>query len=147
VLEIVVYAAFALLGTAGLLYGLVEFRRAKESEHWLVEDATVLDASVIKHRGGRSYSPLIRYEYRHNDASYEGSRIMFSGLDFTSSRKDVEEFVLPFVKGSKTRVRVSPRDPRRSVIEPGVDHRLKLMLFVTSYVMLMGLGGLLGWWQ
>jgi uncharacterized protein DUF3592 len=139
-----------LLGTAGLLYGLVEFRRARESEHWLVEDATVLDASVSTHRGGMtgsSYSPLIRYEYTRNDVTYEGSRIMFSGLDFTSSRKNVEDFVMPFVKGSTIRIRVSPRDPRLSVIEAGVDQRLKLMLFVASYIMLMGLGGLLGWWK
>jgi hypothetical protein len=69
---------------------------------------------------------------------------MFSGFDFTSSRGDVERFLLPFAKGARIRIRVCPGDPRLSVIEPGIDRRLKLLLFASSYFVLMGLGGLLG---
>lgn len=71
---------------------------------------------------------------------------MFSGMPLTAPREDVERFLQPFTKGDRIGVHVCPRDPRLSVIQPGVDSRLKLLLFIASFFILMGGGGLLGWW-
>ena len=148
--DTIVYFVSLVVGIAGLGYGLVEFRRALDSKHWLVREAEVLDSRIDEHRGGITgtrYSPFLCYEYRHDGLVYKGKRIMFSGLGLTSSREKVEEFLVPFAQGTHIAVHVSPRDPRVSVIEPGVDRRLKLMLFGTSYFILIGVGGFLGWWK
>ena len=143
--DIIVYSVLLVLGAAGIFYGLAQFRSARASQHWVQCEAVVLDSSIRKHRGGTI--PVVRYEYRHEDAVYEGNRIMFSGFGLTSSQEDVEQFLLSLAKGARITVRVCPGDPRVSVMAPGVDRRLWLLLFMGSYFILMGLGGVLGWWH
>jgi hypothetical protein len=141
---------FLCLGLAGLLYGLVEFRRARDSRHWPVHEAVVLESTIKEHRGGKGgprYSPFVRYEYRHQGAVFKGQRIMFTGWPLNSTREDVEQFLQPFAKGTRICVHVCPDDPRLSVIEPGVDRRLTLLLSITSFFVFFGIGGLLGWWK
>ena len=148
--EMTVYVVFLALGVAGLLYSRLELRRARDSKYWFVKEGDVVDSAIEEHRSahcGTSYSPNVRYRYSHEGVVYEGTRIMFSGLSLTSSRADVEQFLVPFAKGARITVYVSPRNPRLCVIAPGIDRRLKLMIFVSSYFVFMGGGGLLGWWH
>lgn len=91
---------------------------------------------------------MVRYEYRSDGVVYEGTRLLFSGgFDLKSSRREVERFLEPLQTGAGIAVHVSPRDPRTSVITSGVDRRLVMVICVASCLMLMGVGGLLGWWK
>lgn len=67
--DVVTYPLFASIGTATLLYGLVQLRRARESEHWPMHEAVIVDVAVAENRGrGKTCSPIVRYQYM-----YEGT--------------------------------------------------------------------------
>jgi hypothetical protein len=138
-------------GVALLGYGLLELKRATESLHWPMLTAHVVSSAIEQDRGGHSgtiYSPVVRYKYEHEGVSYEGKRIMFSGQVLsTHSREDAERFISQFEAGARITVRVSPSNPRISVVEPGVDRRVWITLFVSVMFIIMGGGGLLGIWK
>ena len=137
------------LGSVGVVHGLVQLRRARASRRWPVCEAVVVESKIRGHGGkrGPSYEPVVRYQYSYGGATYEGRRIMFSGYGFRSTQEDVARFLEPVPKGASIGVHVCPRDPRLSVILPGVDRNLLLLLFCASFLLLMGGGGLLGWWD
>jgi hypothetical protein len=132
-------------------YGLIELKRARESEDWPMLEAKVLASSVKKYRGvhsGTSYGPVVRYQYQYEGVVHEGKRFMFSGLELTThSRAEAEDFIAPFESGARITIRVSPKNPQVSVIAPGVDRRVWITLFIGSMLVFMGLGGLLGWFR
>ena len=70
---------------------------------------------------------------------------MFTGFELSSSREDVERFLRPLAKGASIPVRVCPRKPQLSVIEPGVDRRLVVMLAVGAFLIFLGTADLAGW--
>jgi hypothetical protein len=146
----IVPLVFSAFGGAGLVYALRALGRALDSLHWPVREAEVLSCVITESRGGhfgKRYGPTVRYRYRHNGVLYEGDRIMFSGFALSSrSRAEAEQFLVPFAIGTRILVHVCPRNPRLSVIEPGVDRSLKSFLFTASFLLFMGLGGLFGWW-
>ncbi len=148
--EMTIYLAFVTLGTAGLVCALRELCRALDSRHWPLQEAEIVQSGVRAYRGGHlgtTFGPNVRYKYEREGVVYEGTRIMFSGLGLsTFSRHEVEQFLAPLAKGTRILVRVSPRNPRISVIEPGVDRRLDLSFFVSTFLLSIGFGGLRGWW-
>ena len=147
--DVISYNVLLSLGGAGVLYGLVELRRAHESPRWPVCEAVVLEATIKESHGGRrrrSY-PVVRYQYSYDGATYEGRRIMFSDFQLSATREEMERFLAPLQQGTRIDVHVCPRNPRVSVILPGINGHLKMYLFVVSYITFMGCGGLLGWWK
>jgi len=141
---------FLSAGLPVLVYALYELSRAKASQHWPTVEAKVCAAGIRQYwrRGpGMRYTPWVRYAYRFEGSSYEGKRFMFSGplSPTTGVLQEAEEFLTPFAVGTVINVRVSPRNPRISVIEPGVDRRVWMTLLVGSMLSFMGIGGLLGW--
>jgi len=138
-------------GVVLLGYGLLELKRATDSLHWPMLTAQVVASAIEQHHAphaGTSYAPVVRYTYEREGVSYEGKRIMFSGEELTTrSREDAERFISQFEAGARITVRVSPSNPRISVVEPGVDRRVWITLFVSAMLIIMGGGGLLGIWK
>jgi hypothetical protein len=148
--DVTIYKVFLSLGSAGVLYGLAELRRAHESPQWPVCEAVVLDVTIKESRGaigGPRCRPVVRYEYSYGGATYEGRRIMFSASTLSAARSDMERFLEPVQPGARINVHVCPRNPRISVILPGINGHLKLFLCIASYFTFLGCGGLLGWWK
>jgi uncharacterized protein DUF3592 len=145
-----VYGVLLSVGSVGVVYGLVQLRKARGSRRWPVCEAVVVKSTLKGSKGGRGgpkFEPDVRYRYSYGGATYEGGRIMFSGIPFRSTREDVEQFLEYLPEGERIPVRVCPRDPRVSVILPGIDRNLLLLLFCASYIAFTGSGGLLGWWD
>ena len=91
---------------------------------------------------------MVRYEYQDRGVTYEGTRLVFSGgLAVEASRTGVERFLAPLHKGAEIAVHVSPHNPRISVVSPGVDRRLVIVICVASGFVVMGVAGVLGWWK
>ena len=90
----------------------------------------------------------MRYEYQDRGVTYEGTRLVFSGgLTLEASRTEVERFLAPLRKGAEIAVHVSPHNPRLSVVVPGIDRRLMIVICVASGLVVMGVGGVFGWWK
>jgi hypothetical protein len=97
---------------------------------------------------GGGVGPVVRYAYQYEGVVYEGTRLVFAaGLALEGSRPEVERFLAPLREGTAIAVHVSPRDPRISVVRPGVDRRIVIVIFVASFFVVMGIGGILGWWK
>ena len=110
----------ALLGTR--LVG--SLREARDARGWPVVEATVLRSEVKsewrsgpKGRGGSyQYEPYLAYAYEVGGARFEGDRLAFvtsTSSDSGTARRIVAEHPV----GSSLRVRVSPGDPTRSVVD------------------------------
>ena len=140
-------AGFLAIGAFLLFGGILNFWRGRDSVNWPMLEAEVLGSGVKVNKSiltGRSYKPLVRYRYAQQGATYEGSRIMFSIAELqTRSHEDAEQFIAPFRPGTKITVRVSPTNPRISVIEPGVDRRGWLALVISPLFLFIGIGGLI----
>ena len=143
--ETIFFSVALLAGVAWLVASLINYRDARDSEQWPEHEAEVLHSRVEKGRRSH-YSPVVRYRYAHLGVSHEGTRLWFSSFSLTS-RERVEQFLAPLSRGARITVRVNPRDPRCSVVVPGVNRAVKRDVFIGAYLILIGVGGLLRWWR
>lgn len=144
----VFFVAFAIGGVSTIFYGLVELLRGWRSLSWPEVEATVVESRTDEQHGraGRvMFTPMVRYRYCYAGSEYEGKRLLFSGLSLSvRSRAKVERFLRPFECGARIAVRVSPANPRLSVVGPGVDVGAWGCLLVGLILTIMGVGSILG---
>jgi hypothetical protein len=67
--------------------------------------------------GGSSLSAVVEYRFEIGGQIYQGNRLAFGRLT-TSSERLIETLVKPYPKGSVTRIRYNPQDPRDNVVQP-----------------------------
>lgn len=103
--------------------------RAKAAQHWPVVEGEVLSSRVTSRRGskgGTTYGAEIRYRYRVNDQTHEGTRVVFG--DYSSSDgSHAEELVAAYPVGARPDVHVDPDDPTEAVLDPHVSWFVYLM--------------------
>ena len=101
------------------------------TRHWLQADGKVITSRVVSRKlrehGATNTdvanTPLVEYEYRVNDRSFRGSRIMIGG-----GQSEVElEYVLGrYPLGAKVVVYYNPADPNQAVLERDIPaYRLR----------------------
>ena len=102
---------------------------------------TIVASHVVTMRDseGESHGARVRYRYTVGGAEYEGSRIRFGGPLSSSIESWAERIQSRFTVRASVCVRVSPEDPRLSVLEPGVAWYLLLALVVCTGLLLLGL--------
>ena len=131
--------AAAILGGALFVGGTVPLFFGYASAGWPVADATIV-YSTARTGGRRPDSVDIRYVYRVNDREYKGDRWRYSFFMNRSRTLETSATQASYPVGTQTRVAVDPRNPARSVLEPGyqgVD-----LLWVCSGVLIAGVGQL-----
>jgi hypothetical protein len=132
-LDTILGGFFTVCGITGVSESGVDLVRARRSHDWPMVAAEIVDSRVERqsagHSGGR-FLPVVRYRYSVNGVTYEGRRVQFTRLE-TAAREDAERLTAPFQAGRNVVVRVSPSNPRVSVIQPGQDGRswLHMLLF------------------
>jgi len=133
------------VGSVTLLLTLYTLAWAVQSRSWSKVPAEVFQTAVR-----RDYGPLIcsylalRYRYTWNGCCWEGDRIRFGSRTFMREA-EAREFASRFPVGSSVEVFCDPRNPKRSVIYPGVADDLQVPLAVAPLVLLAGAGLL--WWR
>jgi uncharacterized protein DUF3592 len=125
-LPILLYAALAIAGCFGILWGTYVVYEAWVSESWPHTTGTIQESRVDSslssgsHGGGISYSPVVTYAYTVDGRSYVSSKIdasLFWGPK--SSRQIVDAFPL----GSQRPVYFSPSNPGDSMLLTGLHSR------------------------
>lgn len=115
-------AAFLFVGLAVLIVAIRNVRRVAESKRWPRTRGTVTDARIEhnrKSKGWRQYWPAITYSY-----SVRGTTFLSTAIQLVShaaySEAEATEVVEQYHAGKTVSVYYDPRDPKRSVLEPGV---------------------------
>ena len=136
-------AAVAVIGLAGFssIVMLRELLRAVRSRHWPSVPGTIIRSHVITTRDsdGESHGARVTYRYQVGDAVHESARIRFGGPFDSSFRVWAERISKDYPIGGEVPVRVSPDDPRVSVLEPGVRWSLALMIAFFLALWLIGM--------
>lgn len=119
--------ACALIGVGVVIFGVVEWGRAKAAERWPTVEGTVVSAEIRRHRstsgsGGnrtRSFTPDITYRYVVLGEEYTSNRVMFAQYS-SNTESDIRPILRKYPRGSLVTVYHHPRRPELSVLEPGL---------------------------
>ena len=121
------------------IYVLIEIDMAWKSNGWSTTTGEILSSKTV--RSVRSIKPEIKYRFRVDEKEYTGDRILMgpgpvgSGMGLPSPR----DYVAKYSKGKEIQVYFNPGNPKRSVLEPGINRVLTLFLFAGSFILLLGL--------
>jgi hypothetical protein len=132
-------------GIAGVIECATDLVRGRQSRKWPSVPAEIIESTVSYRsagRGGGRFVPVVEYRYVVDGVPYVGKRVQFTRLE-TIARADAERMTEEFHPETSVLVRVSPSNPRISVIQPGQQGRswLYLLLFGTFAVLGIGLVG------
>jgi Protein of unknown function (DUF3592) len=128
---------FASLGIC--LYVLTVSITARQSRQWPATSGEVLSSKVVGSIKQRK--PEVRYVYTVNGHRHTGNRIMIGpgprngGLGIPSAR----EYIRRYPKGRGVTVYFNPENPAESVLEPGMNRVVMLLLLVGMFFLLLGL--------
>lgn len=120
------------------IYALAVFAMARKSSDWPVASGEVLSSKVIS--SGKSGKPEVKYTYTVNGRKYNGSQIfiglgpMGGGIGISSPH----EYVYKYPKGKQIKVYYDPKDPKQSVLEPGVNRVITLILLTGIFFLILG---------
>lgn len=140
--ETILGGFFAIAGVAGVVECVVDLVRGHQSRNWLIVPAEIMTSTVTYRPGGRGggrFVPVVEYRYSVDGVSYVGQRLQFARLG-TIARADAERVAGEFHPASTVLVRVSPSDPRASVIQPGQHGRSWVYLLLFAVVAAFGIG-------
>lgn len=110
------------LSALGVGLWLVQRTRAmgKASLGWSSAPGTIKSSDVVSYRtkGGPQFKAQVTYGYAVNGRSYSGDQIRFG--NYAGARVTADADADKYRPGTHVQVRYDPRDPKKSVLEPGV---------------------------
>ncbi len=125
-------AAIVFVIPVGLLFAIrpaVGLWRGDASRSWPATDGRIVSSDIKISRtigyytpSSSVYLPHIRYEYSAGGRTYTADRFAFGAKGFTQ-RDEAERVVERYPVGERVLVHYDPRNPRRVVLEPGVNSR------------------------
>lgn len=142
--------ASAAVGVGVIIFGIVEWQRARSAENWPTVEGVVVSAEIERHRSTRSdgsrsnrrYSPDITYRYQIYGDVYENDRVMFAQYS-SNTERGIRPIVDRYPEGSRVTVYYHPRKPELSVLEPGTTTG---NYFIPLFGVVWLLGSLVFWW-
>jgi len=135
------WAMLSILGVFITVTAYVSFQEARQSTRWPAVSAKLLSARVKSQMGsdsGRSYSPVVEYEFSFKGKDHTGNTIDYSGQ---SGSQAWAEKVLNELKskGIALTVHVNPDNPEMNVLNPGVRFVHMLRYIVGPAMFVIGL--------
>jgi len=114
-------------GTWFLITAVSDLRKASISRSWPIVIGKI-QAGTVKVRRGKAFTDYfvdVTYTYVVHGVSYSGARAGFvkreKNCGFVPTRREAESRLLHFPTGRSVNVMYSPRTPRISTLETGVD--------------------------
>ncbi len=113
------------IAVAGLLFALAllaQLRWGVASRRWPTADGRVVSADVrtFSTPRGTVYEPRITYTYAVGATAYQGRRVAF-GRSAYPREQEARSVAARYSAGTALRVHYAPRNPRFSVLEPGIQ--------------------------
>jgi hypothetical protein len=110
-------------GILPLAFGGWQIWRESAPRRWSKVSGTILSSRIdvtATSYGGKTFIPVIEYEYRFNDQSFKSSRCRVRNY-VSGQSSDAEMIRSRYPAGSAVTVFVNPRHPEKSVLEYGVS--------------------------
>jgi len=137
-------AAFVAIGLILVGYSLNVRRRAAASARWPISKGSVTSSKLAneteKDGDNEDYDgwwPEVRYVYSVAGSDYQGSRIRFGSVRFSTQEK-AKALLAPYKEGAAVEVRYNPSDPRDSTLET-VKPALGVPAFIGGVLLLIAL--------
>jgi len=113
---------FLCLGLGLLIFGTLNFMKAKDSETWPSEPGTILSSKITSHDSddGTTYGADVSYRFALAGKSYEGDSVTISEVS-TSDRSQAVKIVQRYPAGKKVAVYYDPSSPDDNVLETGLS--------------------------
>jgi len=128
--------------TAYLLYLAV---MSAASRRWPVAAGRVTVSRVIpRRRGGGDYD--VRYEYRVDGRSYQGTRVRWGGA-LNSNAADAEDTRSTYPAGREVQVRYRPGSPEVSTLETRASRAIWIWIVLGTFICISIGGALAGLWE
>lgn len=135
---------FFLVGVITLVIGGRGLLDAMTSTGWATVPGVVTSSEVVVNRSsdGTTFSASVVYEFDLEGTTYIGGRVDTSDMS-TSNRARSERIVAKYPAGQEVTVYCHPRDPERSLLEPGLNASafflpgFGLVFFLAGTVMLI----------
>lgn len=126
------------VGVGLVAVGVARVGRAVASERWDRVPGTIVRSEVTAHGVGadRVHRLEFSYEYAVGDRTHRSSRVGFTPLWRRDPPERTARLVQRYPAGSPVGVYVDPRDPDRSVLEPGAAAGM-LLVPVTGVVLVL----------
>jgi uncharacterized protein DUF3592 len=129
-------------GIVGVIECTIDLVRGRQSGQWPTVPAEIIESTVTYRPGGRGggrFIPVVEYRYLVDGVAYLGKRVQFTRLG-TIARADAERLAGEYHPQTSVLVRVSPSNPRVSVIQPGQHGRSWLYLLLFGVFAVFGIG-------
>jgi hypothetical protein len=134
------------LGAFLIVAGQHMWRAGRETRSYTRTRGRVVRAEVeevprVSEEGGTQFRPVVRYSFEARGRTYESGRIAIgapAGPD-TSDAQEARRLVERYPAGAEVDVWFDPRDPRRSVLVPGIPAS-DVVVAVVLGLALVGIG-------
>ena len=139
------HVPIALAGIVVLVFGFLQFQKARESAGWPFVTGTVVSADVETKRTTRdsgrevslTYRPDIEYVYSVDGTEYRSDRFAVQRVSHNNLRA-VEDELIPFPEGGDATVYYDPSDPGSSVLRPGASLGNNLIMLLIGVGLIVG---------
>lgn len=135
---ILVFGIFLLLSLGWFIFSIVRDVKAIQALSWQPVEGTVISgevAAVSSSKGASKSKPVIRYTYTVDGADYESDR--YSSTVARGPAIWAKEIVDGYPAGSDITLYYDPRNPSKSVIDPGLQQDDLWMTFLSLSIFAM----------
>ncbi|MEW6664614.1 MAG: leucine-rich repeat domain-containing protein [Thermodesulfobacteriota bacterium] len=124
--------------------GLKIVMDSKASEHWPSTKGVIVSSSTATSSSGEEEVtyPKVVYEYRVGERRITGDRVFF-GHSAGLGRPPADMVIRKYRPGTAIEVYYDPKDPERSVLEPGCNETSYIILVAGLFFLLLGGVGVL----
>ena len=127
--DLIANILFTIGGAAVTFYYIREAIRGLDSKRWPTANGTVIASDMSNvYYDTVTYFPHIKYEYIFESEKFSSSKLAF-GTDLgLMSKKRTEQFLLTYKVGTVVKVYYHPKNPKLSVLRPGLSPNLLSLL-------------------
>jgi hypothetical protein len=133
---------FILIGASLTYSGVVEYNRSNASVEWPTTSGVIISSSVEYHKDDDdsvgTYHAKIRYEFRVNDALFDGSRVAYGDYG-SSDASHAQNIVNQYHEGKNVTVYYMPSEPNECLLEPGFKLQTLGMPIIGLFFLIAGL--------
>lgn len=127
------FAAISAIGICAICFFVFLLIRSLDSIKWNQTDGRILSSSVEKlgnTKDTSGYTRKISYTYDVNNNTFISKRVFYGDSLYRMTSLNLKDTMKKYPKDKEIKVHYNPNKPNHSVLEPGVNSKIYLLLLV-----------------